>query len=285
MTPPRLTDLELCPSSIAFPVPSSRIPRVTITRPDPFKRKPRRAHHTSEVSSPPLFPSLPPLLGLTIVGGDLDVDDLDEVHCDVDSTSPYMASHVSSWQASMSCPELLSQPWGLGAPARPKVGLSSNALGVTDIRSTTTWTAMAADSHCAQIQPLRSSMEFRRRRDRLSATMVRHLQSVGRRFRSSSSNYSSRPEFPNPPDARERRLLARDSIDIWPSSGDESPVYPTPEPDCSLNLPLCGTHIDPIARGGVTIATTGLEHISQPQRNSTRRQRAPGRLSDATSVQ
>lgn len=58
-----------------------------------------------------------------------------------------------------------------------------------------------------------------------SSRFFRHLS---RRFHRSSSNYSIRSDFPAPPHGTERRWLSRDSADICPSSGDESPVCNTP---------------------------------------------------------
>ncbi|KAI1112412.1 hypothetical protein F5Y14DRAFT_272049 [Nemania sp. NC0429] len=101
---------------------------------------------------------------------------------------------------------------------------------------------------------------------------TRHLipERVSKRFRSlrdrfrrgrSSSMFSIRPEFPPPPDGRERRYRSRNSNDIWPSSGEESPIFNTPESNISPMQPA-GHHADLLAATGLAIATAELDRLT-----------------------
>ncbi|KAI1187497.1 hypothetical protein F5B17DRAFT_316589 [Nemania serpens] len=101
---------------------------------------------------------------------------------------------------------------------------------------------------------------------------TRHFipERVSRRFRSlrerlrrgrSSSMYSIRPEFPPPPDGRERRYRSRNSNDIWPSSGEESPIFNTPVSNISPVQPA-GHHGDLLAATGLAIATAELDRLT-----------------------
>lgn len=106
------------------------------------------------------------------------------------------------------------------------------------------------------LMPWRVSKRFRSLRDRL------------RRGRSSSM-YSIRPEFPPPPDGRERRYRSRNSNDIWPSSGEESPIFNTPESNISPMQPA-GHHADLLAATGLAIATAELDRLTGSAGNTPR---------------
>ncbi|KAK7924348.1 hypothetical protein PG985_006402 [Apiospora marii] len=91
--------------------------------------------------------------------------------------------------------------------------------------------------------------------------MSRGLRSLGRRFRQSSSSYSIRSGFPVPPEGKERRLLARESADIHPSSGSETPLFNTPETGGTPTATSRG-NVDLLAMGGTMIAASELDRLS-----------------------
>ncbi|KAI0122697.1 hypothetical protein F4814DRAFT_438648 [Daldinia grandis] len=83
--------------------------------------------------------------------------------------------------------------------------------------------------------------------------------------RSGSSTFSIRSEFPAPLHSKERRLLARNSIDLWPPSGEESPLFNTPESNVTNAKRISQEirrHIDPLAIASVMIATAELDRLS-----------------------
>jgi hypothetical protein len=69
------------------------------------------------------------------------------------------------------------------------------------------------------------------------AAARRRFRYLKRRLRSSSSSYSIRSDFPIPLHGTERRLLSRGSADIYPSSGEETPVFTTPTDRTPLVTP------------------------------------------------
>lgn len=92
--------------------------------------------------------------------------------------------------------------------------------------------------------------------------VTRQFRSLGRKLqRTGSSSFSIRSDFPAPPDSRQRRLLARDSVDIWPSSGNETPLFNTPESNIS-SFNMVGNHLDPLAMASMVIATAELDRLS-----------------------
>ncbi|RYP35747.1 hypothetical protein DL767_003692 [Monosporascus sp. MG133] len=120
----------------------------------------------------------------------------------------------------------------------------------------------------------------------LNVCDVKNLRSLGRgiRHRSRSSIKSTRSDFPAPPDGKERRLLSRYPVDTWPSSGDETPIYNTPEPH---NVPFLqnfptGSYIEPLATAPVAIATRELDRLSSQARRS--RSRSEAALSDSSAT-
>ncbi|KAI0114250.1 hypothetical protein F4776DRAFT_329605 [Hypoxylon sp. NC0597] len=82
--------------------------------------------------------------------------------------------------------------------------------------------------------------------------------------RSGSSTFSVRSELPAPRNSKERRRLARDSVDAWPSSGEETPVFNTPESNITnAGTPhAVGHHFDPLAMASMMIATAELDRLS-----------------------
>ncbi|OTB12223.1 hypothetical protein K445DRAFT_25796 [Daldinia sp. EC12] len=100
---------------------------------------------------------------------------------------------------------------------------------------------------------------------RVRNIVAERFRSLGRRIRrSGSSTFSIRSEFPAPLHSKVRRLLARDSVDIWPSSGEESPLFNTPESDAPnvKRIEGIGRHIDPLAMASMIIATAELNRLS-----------------------
>ncbi|OTA88386.1 hypothetical protein M434DRAFT_124087 [Hypoxylon sp. CO27-5] len=73
-----------------------------------------------------------------------------------------------------------------------------------------------------------------------------------------------RSELPAPRNSKERRRLARDSVDAWPSSGEETPVFNTPESNINdAGTPhAVGHHFDPLAMASMIIATAELDRLS-----------------------
>ncbi|KAI0448211.1 hypothetical protein F4803DRAFT_558436 [Xylaria telfairii] len=93
---------------------------------------------------------------------------------------------------------------------------------------------------------------------------------VSRRFRSlrdklhrrrSASMFSIRPEFPPPPDGKERRYRSRNSNDIWPSSGEESPIFNTPASNMSP-VPPAGYNANLLAASGLMMAAADIDRLT-----------------------
>ncbi|KAI0097535.1 hypothetical protein GGR51DRAFT_540647 [Nemania sp. FL0031] len=99
----------------------------------------------------------------------------------------------------------------------------------------------------------------------------RRIQSLRDRLHRgrSSSMYSIRPEFPPPPDGVERRYRSRNSNDIWPSSGEESPIFNTPESNISPMQPA-GHHADLLAASGLLMATADLDRLTASANHTPR---------------
>ncbi|RYP25724.1 hypothetical protein DL768_011419 [Monosporascus sp. mg162] len=144
------------------------------------------------------------------------------------------------------------------------------------LRSIFTGTAIAKALQWASFHDQQTeAQEFRRPPPRgrhhhhFNVCDVENLRSLGRRIRhhSRSSTKSTRSDFPAPPDGKERRLLSRCPVDTWPSSGDETPIYNTPEPH---NVPFLhtGSCIDPLATAPVAIAIGELDRLSSLARRS-----------------
>ncbi|KAK8873513.1 heterokaryon incompatibility protein-domain-containing protein [Apiospora arundinis] len=99
-------------------------------------------------------------------------------------------------------------------------------------------------------------------RHSMRQAMSRGLRSLGRRFhRSSSGYYSIRSDLPVPLEGKERRLLAREPADVYPSSGSETPLFNTPE---SGGTPTSSTRVsvEILAVTGTMIAASELDRLS-----------------------
>ncbi|KAI1456297.1 hypothetical protein F4805DRAFT_476074 [Annulohypoxylon moriforme] len=108
-----------------------------------------------------------------------------------------------------------------------------------------------------QIAQLRSELEKVRHRHHFHVRNIvtRPIQSLTRRLRrSGSSTFSVRSEYP----ARRRRN------NIWPSSGEETPLFNTPESNIAhTDTPrAAGHHFDPLAMASMMIATAELDRLS-----------------------
>ncbi|KAI5917746.1 hypothetical protein F4810DRAFT_716142 [Camillea tinctor] len=207
------------------------------------KRKPRRIHNVSEVSQPDLSRHTRIVDSFSAMTQSESIDDCsrDDLSCSDIVPQDNRLRAISQCQYALkSCPDLHRQLDGLGASRQ--VTESSRPVAQPDYSEFD-----------------RYRLRYRQRSQR---AITRRFRSFGRRFRgSSSSSYSVRSEFPAPPDRKERRFLARDSAEIWPSSDDEEPVYNTPESNASLFQPG-GSHINPLAMAGMMIAAAELDRLS-----------------------
>lgn len=122
-----------------------------------------------------------------------------------------------------------------------------------------------ADGDCGLKSPNYSRFDNSRHQHRLHvpSSLSRRLRSFREKFgrKPSSSAYSIRSEFPPPPDGKERRILSRNSTDILSSSGEESPLFNTPESNITPMKPD-GRRVDPLAASGLLIATAELDRLS-----------------------
>ncbi|KAI0595107.1 hypothetical protein F4775DRAFT_387642 [Biscogniauxia sp. FL1348] len=204
------------------------------------KRNPRRVHNVSEASNPDVFRHTHEVDFFSMMTHSEDSDDSrDNVSCP-DIMAHDSRFHAIHQYALKSCPDLHRQLDGF-VPFR---------------------TTLDGDQPAA----LPEYSEFDRYRHRyhlhFPRRITRRFRSFGRRLRgSSSSTYSIRSEFPAPLVGKERRVLARDSTDIWPSSSDESPVFNTPESNPSPVQPG-GSHVNTLAMSGMMIATAELDRLS-----------------------
>ncbi|KAI1122344.1 hypothetical protein F5Y10DRAFT_77043 [Nemania abortiva] len=212
------------------------------------KRKPRRRHDVSESSEPDPSPHRHPG-GLDIMetGSKENTDSLNLEESEDQSRPPNVQDCVFK-----SCPELYRRSPSALPPStsrfRPDKGFGLESPN---------YSQFGASRHRHRPRmPERVSRRFRSLRDRLYR---------GR----SSSMYSIRPEFPPPPDAKERRYRSRNSNDIWPSSGEESPIFNTPESSISP-VPPPGHHADLLAASGLIIATAELDRLTASAGNTPR---------------
>ncbi|KAI2779961.1 hypothetical protein F4815DRAFT_471724 [Daldinia loculata] len=120
----------------------------------------------------------------------------------------------------------------------------------------------------ARAHELRPKVDKSRYRHHLRVRNIvtKQFRSLRQRIRrSGSSTFSVRSEFPAPRHSKERRLLARDSMGTWPPSGEESPLFNTPESNATNAKRISqdiGRHIDPLAMASVMIATAELDRLS-----------------------
>ncbi|KAI1880184.1 hypothetical protein JX265_001805 [Neoarthrinium moseri] len=173
-----------------------------------FKHKPRRAHNVSEVTAPDPTVHKHAVDLFSMAGFE---DESSEEDAGKVTICPLVDQHHARFHAIQafalkSCPELHRM-------------IGSDDEGITHSpRSSTARRDLVPRSFGFRSQPRATARN----------AISRRLRSLGRRFRRSSSNYSIRSDFPVPPNAKERRLLSRDSADIYPSSGEESPMFNTP---------------------------------------------------------
>ncbi|KAI2467347.1 hypothetical protein F4781DRAFT_402547 [Annulohypoxylon bovei var. microspora] len=212
------------------------------------KRRPRRKHDVSEVSNSN-FAHRP--RGPSAGNDDNDTSSGSESEGISDNKScTYLSQHNTQFHAVKkyalnSCPELHRQ-------------LDEFDKSLSGQR---------AKDNQEQIAHLRSELEKVRHRHHFHVRNVvtRRFQSLTRRFRrSGSSTFSVRSEYPARRNSKERRLLARESVDIWPSSGEESPLFNTPESNITRAdiPPAPGHHFDPLAMASMMIATAELDRLS-----------------------
>ncbi|KAI1377882.1 hypothetical protein F4677DRAFT_29224 [Hypoxylon crocopeplum] len=222
------------------------------------KRKPRRKHDVSEASNLDVASRIRVFDHSSASNDDgysksasNSEDESDEKSCS------YLSQHDAQFHALKrhtfsSCPELHRQMVGFG-----------RSLPRSKTRD-----------RQEQISQLRSSLDKEQYRPhfRVRNIVTKRFRSLGKRIRrSGSSTFSIRSEFPAPPDSKERRLLARDSSDIWPSSGEETPLFNTPESDItnSGRPHPTGHHLDPLAMASMMIATAELDRLSRTSGSST----------------
>lgn len=176
-----------------------------------YKHKPRRAHNVSEVTAPdPVFHKhAVDIFSMTSFDGDESDEDIITARSSI--VRNHLQSSVIQVHAFKSCPELyrpLESPSG-------QTDQTVNYLLTTGQKLRLTRKQTVPDSEGRVCHPIRDTIRER----------LRHLR---RKLHRSSSNYSIRSEFPAPLHGTERRLLSRDSADIYPSSGEETPVFTTP---------------------------------------------------------
>ncbi|KAI1262069.1 hypothetical protein F5Y18DRAFT_439990 [Xylariaceae sp. FL1019] len=103
----------------------------------------------------------------------------------------------------------------------------------------------------------------------IPATISKRFRDLRRKFRrsKSSSTFSMRSDFPAPPGGRERRYLSRVSTDIWPSSGEESVIFNTPDSNGSPIRLGHGSYTDSSIASGLM---TELDRLSTSLNSSDR---------------
>ncbi|KAI1139225.1 hypothetical protein F5Y05DRAFT_342157 [Hypoxylon sp. FL0543] len=218
------------------------------------KRRPRRKHDVSEVSNSNhgSYPCGDDLFQAANDNNDkdggssggTDSDDIaDNKSCSYSSHHDAQV-HVLQRHATNSCPELRRdlEDFDKSLP-RPKTG--DNQEQMTRL-------------------PLKLDRNQHRHRFNVRNLVTMPLRSLGRRFKRSGSTHSVRSDFSTPRSSKERRRLARDSVDVWPSSGEESPVFNTPDSNMTNGgtpRPV-GHHFDPLAMASMMIATAELDRLS-----------------------
>lgn len=205
------------------------------------KRKPRRKHDVSEAVDLDFTHLIRPIDLSSAASGSKSEDESDGKSCSYLSQHD-VQFHALKRYAANSCPELHHQ-----------LDEFDKSFAMLKTR----------DSE----QPI-SQVRFDLNKDRhrhhfhVRNIVTKQFRSIGRRLRRpGSSTFSIRSDFPAPPDSRERRLLARDSADIWPSSGNETPLFNTPESNIS-SINIVGNHLDPLAMASIVIAAAELDRLT-----------------------
>ncbi|KAI2624445.1 hypothetical protein GGS21DRAFT_532375 [Xylaria nigripes] len=193
------------------------------------KRKPRKRHDVSETSDLDRSAHLPQPNTPSIMGT-MDNPILEEQEHEFDN---------SEGEALKSCPEFYRR----SVSGVPPVNISTFGVERDGELKPPNYSEFDNNRHRHHFHvPDRFSKRFHSLRDRLH------------RFRSSSM-HSIRPEFPPPPDGKERRYRSRNSNDIWPSSGEESPIFNTPESRISPMQPT--VHRTDLSSASGLMNTTG----------------------------
>ncbi|KAI1332283.1 hypothetical protein F5Y16DRAFT_173800 [Xylariaceae sp. FL0255] len=223
------------------------------------KRKPRRTHEVSEVSDPdyssvprntcPVYKAIRDMnLHFT---KDSDKKSFDNSWDRIsDAFTIHQSGHTS-------CPDINQ---------RPQASVSSRLSRYGLIRGRNTQSLRHLKQYESQHQ----------NRLLVSAKLSEGFRSLRHRLHRSrsSSTFSVRSDFGAPPDGKERRLLSRDlsrtSTDMWPSSGDESQIFNTPEPNVTPSQ-MGDYRSDPLAPADFTKAAAELDRLSMSlnrERNS-----------------
>ncbi|KAI8627152.1 hypothetical protein F5Y19DRAFT_477716 [Xylariaceae sp. FL1651] len=239
------------------------------------KRKPRRIHNVSESSNPDPPANLRSINSSSMVrenqnGGDKSNTDALRRNEQGKSNSQL---HTIQKCALKSCPDLHQQSLPVATP---------------------TVARFSVDKDCGIKPPNYSRFDNSRHQHhfRMPSTISKRFRILREKLHRSrsSSTYSIRSEFPAPPDGKERRFLSRNSTDIWPSSGEESPIFNTPE--SNITPPQSGgRNLDPLAASGLMIATAELDRLSSSHNQGSRSGVSASSfsqasvLSDATSPQ
>ncbi|KAI1385756.1 uncharacterized protein F4822DRAFT_445660 [Hypoxylon trugodes] len=116
-----------------------------------------------------------------------------------------------------------------------------------------------------QITQLRSQLEKNRHwhHFHIRNIVTRQFRSLGKKLRrSGSSTFTIRSDLPARRGSKERRLLARESVNNWPSSGEETPLFNTPESNAAGLPHNIRHHFDPLAMASMMIATGELDRLS-----------------------
>ncbi|KAI0123784.1 hypothetical protein BJ170DRAFT_598985 [Xylariales sp. AK1849] len=207
-----------------------------------FKRKPRRVHNVSEVSvpDPAIHTHAIDLFSMAVLD---DEDSSDEESRNL-ACPRVVEHHAQSHDIQMftlkSCPELHRTM----DDCDKKRGKQASNI------------AMLAVSHGNRVELTRTRYPMR-------DAMSRRFRSWTRKFRHSSSVYSVRSDFPAPLDSKERRLQARGSTDIYPSSGDKITCFNSP---ASGRTPMAS--VERLVSPGVHIASEPLDRYSEMTRQS-----------------
>lgn len=202
------------------------------------KRKPRRRHDVSENSDHGLS-----ICERPVAPAHVEADNKNRTGL-VRPKDREAGLHDNRDSAFKSCPELPRRSLSATLPARSRLN-SDKFRGVEP--------------------PNHSQANGGRQRQRhhIPRTILKRYRSLrDRLYRGrSSSMYSIRPEFPPPPDGKERRFRSRNSNEIWPSSGDESPIFNTPKSNISP-VQSAGRNTDLLAASGLMLAAAELDRLT-----------------------
>ncbi|KAK9794136.1 hypothetical protein SCARD494_05713 [Seiridium cardinale] len=170
-----------------------------------FRHKPRRVHNVSEVTAPDPAVHKHAVDLFSMTGFESDESEEDIVASPIDGKQHH--HHELRTLACKSCPEFYCPPHDA------ETGIESGILYRT-----------------------------RQSRHTMRDAVRKRFQYLRSRFHRPSSSYSVRSDFPVPPYGTKRRLLSRDAVDMYTSSGEETGLFTTPvqvtpttTPGCSAN--------------------------------------------------